>query len=260
MLAILSPAKTLDFESSYEVPFVTQPQFQDEIQYLVSKIKDYSPNRLAKLMNVSEQIAHLNVDRYQNFSQSFEQDTNARPAALAFKGDVYLGLDSYSLDAKELQSLQNKVAILSGLYGVLKPLDLMQPYRLEMGLPFKVTAAKSNLYKFWDQKIQNALEQQIQAQDEAEEKVLVNLASNEYAKAAQLKNFAFPVLEIDFKEKRADGNYKTISFNAKKARGLMARFMVKENLVKAEDLKAFNYEDYAFNPNMSTDKKWTFTR
>ncbi|TXC82021.1 peroxide stress protein YaaA [Luteibaculum oceani] len=257
MLAIVSPAKTLDYTTPFEVNSAVEPQFKEEALYLVKKISGYSAKRIAKLMNVSEEIAQLNFDRFQTFEPDFNQD-NSRPAIYAFKGDVYQGLDAYSLDKEQINFLNKHAAILSGLYGVLRPLDLMQPYRMEMGLSFKVTPKKTNLYKYWDNKICEALEALLE--NSTGEKVLVNLASNEYAKAANLKNFSFPVIECDFQDKRPDGSYKTIGFNAKKARGMMLRFIAENNITNSEHLKAFKSEGYIFNPEFSSKNKWVFTR
>ncbi|MGB0165582.1 MAG: peroxide stress protein YaaA [Luteibaculum sp.] len=259
MLALISPAKTLDESKDYPSVSTAIPTFASDAEYLVSKIRKYSANRLGKLMNVSEELAHLNWQRFQDFSSDFVEGKNAKPAIFTFKGDVYLGLEATSLQKKEIDYLQKNLAILSGLYGLLNPLDLIQPYRLEMGLPFKVTPAKSNLYKYWGKKIQEEIVRKLKQESEGEE-LIVNLASNEYAKAAKLSTLKVPVIEVDFKDRREDGGYKTIGFFAKKARGLMARFMAVEQIKKAEDLKAFNYEGYLFEPKMSSEKKWIYTR
>lgn len=257
MLAIISPAKTLDYDSSYSCPQVTQPHFQEETQYLVKKISAYSPKRIAKLMNVSEELAHLNWERYKSFEPSFNKE-NSRPAIFAFKGDVYLGLDAATLSEADLNRAQKNLGILSGLYGYLKPLDLMQPYRMEMGLPFKVTPAKTNLYKYWGDKILEKLNSEVEGS--TGEKLVVNLASNEYSKAAKLNKLNYPVIDVEFKELRPDGSYKVISFLAKKARGLMARFIVQNEIDNAQDLLAFNSEGYYFSQEQSTETKLVFLR
>lgn len=257
MLAIISPAKTLDYSSPFDAPKNNQIHFSEEVQYLVKKIAAYSPKRIAKLMNVSEEIANLNFKRFQNFQSHFDSE-NSRPALFAFKGDVYLGLDAYSLNNDALLYAETQARILSGLYGLLRPLDLIQPYRLEMGLPFKVTPSKSNLYKFWGDKIKIKLEEDIE--ESKGEACLINLASGEYNKAAKLNTLKFPVYEMDFREKRPDGSYKTIGFSAKKARGMMLRFIIDNKIEKADDLRAFDIEGYSLNNNFTEGNKFVFTR
>ena len=207
------------------------------------------------MMNISDDLARLNYERYQSFSDNHETE-NARPAAMVFNGDVYRGLEADTLDGEDWAFATGQLRILSGLYGLLRPLDLIQPYRLEMGCDFKVTAAKNTLYKFWGSRISEALNEELAGHTHP---TLINLASNEYFKAVDVKTLRHPIVQIDFKEER-NGQLKVISFNAKRARGLMARFMIRERIINPQHLQAFDMENYQFNQEISSPNHWVFTR
>lgn len=253
MIAILSPAKTLDLEPAKLKDF-TLPAFLSESKTLVDLLKKKNKKGLQKLMGISEKLAQLNVDRYNDFDPNFSL-TNSKQSILAFKGDVYLGLEAFNFSKAELNFAQKSIRILSGLYGVLKPFDLIQAYRLEMGTSLKTKKGK-NLYEFWDHQLTISLQAEL---DESKKPVLINLASKEYYKALKIKNLNARVIEIDFREYKGD-DLKFISFNAKKARGLMAKYIVKERAKKPEILQGFDYENYAFNEELSDENKWLFTR
>jgi len=203
-------------------------------------------------MHISPKLGALNYERNQNWSLPFSSD-NARQAIYAFSGDVYLGLDAYTISEEKLDILQHTVRIISGLYGLLKPLDLIQPYRLEMGTKFPVGKNK-NLYEFWRKKITTALNDELY-----EDELLVNLASQEYFKAIDVKALKAPLIHVDFKEFK-NGQFKTIAIFSKRARGLMTRHIVETNAKSIEDLKTFNAGRYAFDANLSTENKLVFTR
>ncbi|MCP4439536.1 MAG: peroxide stress protein YaaA [Aureispira sp.] len=253
MLLLISPAKTLDF-SEKEYPSFSQPALVEKSKILVKKLKKLSAPKIEKLMKVSNNIATLNVDRYQAFSTPFTQ-TNAKPAMLAFKGDVYRGLDTEDFTEEDFEYAQKSLLILSGLYGVLRPLDLIQAYRLEMKTALGI-GKKKNLYEFWGHKITQQINEYL---DTHSTQAIVNLASNEYFKSVKPKLLKGNLYTIGFKEKR-NGQYKTIAFNAKRARGLMCRFAIKNQLTKPEQLKKFALEDYTFNEEMSSENLWMFTR
>jgi cytoplasmic iron level regulating protein YaaA (DUF328/UPF0246 family) len=252
MLLIVSPAKSLDFETTDFKEF-SQPELLDQSEVLVDQLKGFKEEEIGKLMKLSDKLAKLNYDRYQEFQTPFSLD-NAKQAVLAFKGDVYKGLGAEDFSEEELAFAQDHLRILSGLYGVLRPLDLMQAYRLEMGTRMQNERGK-NLYEFWDGRITDQLNEALADSGEA----IVNLASNEYWSAVKLDELKAPVYNIHFKEKRGD-QYKIISFSAKKARGLMCRYAIKNRLTEVEDLKKFDLEDYRFNEGMSSEMEWTFTR
>lgn len=203
-------------------------------------------------MSISDDLAQLNYQRNQEWQLPFTKD-NARPAVYAFNGDVYRGLDVYTLDTKNIDKLQDTVRILSGLYGVLKPLDLIQPYRLEMGTKLSIGKNK-NLYEFWKKKVTKALNEELE-----DNELFLNLASNEYFKAIDSKTLKVPVIEIDFKELK-NGDYKTIGIYAKQARGLMARYIIDTNAKTLEDIKGFNLENYRFHEQLSKENRLVFTR
>ncbi|HSG92336.1 MAG TPA: peroxide stress protein YaaA, partial [Methylotenera sp.] len=244
MLTVISPAKTLDFETPATTEQYSQPAFLKQSQQLIDGLKKLSVQEVASLMSISDKLAGLNVARYQEWQQPFTT-SNAKQAVLAFKGDVYTGLDADTLDQKGLDFAQAHLRILSGLYGVLKPLDLMQAYRLEMGTKFAVKGGK-DLYSFWGKQIREALENDPAFKD----KVLVNLASNEYFKAVDAKQLDATIITPVFKDWK-NGQYKMISFYAKKARGLMSRFIIDKQIDKPEALKDFDYQGYQFSPEMS---------
>jgi cytoplasmic iron level regulating protein YaaA (DUF328/UPF0246 family) len=255
MLLTISPAKTLDFENLSEPGNFTIPYFIDQADYLAGKLKKFSSAKLKKLMDLSPALAELNFERYQSWELPISI-INGKQSLYVFKGDVYKGMDVASLNEQSIDYLNNNLIILSGLYGVLRPTDLMLPYRLEMGSPFKVTSVKNNLYKFWGNRITNYFNQRLA---EENSNILINLASNEYFKSVKAKNINAKIITPEFKDQK-DGNYKMISFFAKKARGLMVRFIAQNNITNPEELKAFDSDGYYFNNNLSNDKKWVFTR
>ena len=241
MLIILSPAKSLDYQTPVKLKKHTLPQFVPESAKLIADLKILSPQQLAKLMGLSDQLAALNVGRYREWSSKFTAE-NSKQAIFAFAGDVYDGLDASTLNAKALDFAQDHVRILSGLYGVLKPFDLMQPYRLEMGTALKNARGK-NLYEFWGERITKELKKSLANQKNP---FLLNLASAEYFKVLQAADFDCPIISPVFKDAKA-GQYKIISFYAKRARGLMTRFVVENRLTDATDLKQFNLAVYRYN-------------
>ena len=254
MLMLLSPAKTLDYETPATTESFSIPDYLGKSSELVKVLKQKSFLDLMELMQVSQKIAELNVERFNQWKLPFSTE-NAKQAVLAFKGDVYSGLDASALSENRLAYTQSHLRILSGLYGLLRPLDLMQPYRLEMGL--KLTTKKGeNLYQFWGEKITDALNVLLAKQDEP---VLINLASNEYFKSVQKKNLDGRLITPEFKDWK-NGKYKMISFFAKKARGLMVRYAIDHNIQKAEVLQNFDYDGYHFNLELSRADKWVFSR
>jgi len=254
MLFLLSPAKSLDYESTLPAIAATQPKFVPQSAELIATLKQKTPQQISELMDLSDALAKLNVQRYKAWSPQFTE-ANARPAVLAFNGDVYEGLDAKSLKPKDLQWAQVHVAILSGLYGVLRPLDLMQPYRLEMGTALKHGKA-NNLYQFWGALIAEHLNQQL---SHSKEPVIVNLASQEYFKAVDRKALQARVIECVFQDHK-NGQYKIISFFAKRARGLMTRYAIQQQAKTPEALQAFNLEGYAFEASASSEDSLVFRR
>ena len=251
---LLSPAKTLDYETPATTNSFSIPDYLGKSSELVKVLKQKSFLDLMELMQVSQKIAELNVERFNQWKLPFSTE-NAKQAVLAFKGDVYTGLDASALSENRLAYTQSHLRILSGLYGLLRPLDLMQPYRLEMGL--KLTTKKGeNLYQFWGEKITDALNVLLAKQDEP---VLINLASNEYFKSVQKKDLDGRLITPEFKNWK-NGKYKMISFFAKKARGLMVRYAIDHNIQKAEVLQNFDYDGYHFNLELSRADKWVFSR
>lgn len=254
MIAILSPAKTLDMKVNIpEVP-VTIPGFLPDSEELVRELRKLGPRELSDLMQISPALARENVERYTRWSLPFTPD-NSRPAILAFKGEVYRGLKSKELDTEDLVYAADHIRILSGLYGILCPLDLMQAYRLEMGTALENSRGK-DLYAFWGDKLTKALMKDLESSGEA---VLVNLASQEYFRSLDPKKMSCGIITPEFKESRG-GSYRMVTVYAKKARGMMARFMVKNRIEKAEDLKHFEEEGYQYNDKLSGKDKWVFTR
>lgn len=251
---LLSPAKALDYETPPHVPSHTQPMFVPQASELVEVLRDKSPQEVSTLMDLSDALAGLNVARYQAWQPTFDI-RNAKPAVLAFNGDVYEGLDAKSLSAPDLEWAQAHVCILSGLYGVLRPLDLMQPYRLEMGTRL-VTSKGKNLYQFWGSQIADYLNQR--AQTDASP-LIVNLASEEYFKSVDKKVLKARVVTCVFEERKGD-QYKVISFMAKRARGLMVRHAIERRAHHLDDLKGFECEGYAFVPAASETDRLVFRR
>lgn len=252
MKLVISPAKSLDFETKRPTEKVTQPEFLKQSERLNKILKQKSAKSLSKLMSISDNLGQLNYERNQEWTLPFTKD-NARAAIYAFNGDVYRGLDAYTLEAKKIDTLQNTVRILSGLYGVLKPLDLIQAYRLEMGTKMPVGKNK-NLYEFWKKDITKALNEELE-----DDEVFVNLASNEYFKSVDTEALKVPVTTVDFKEYK-DGKYKIVAIYAKVARGLMARYIVDTNAKTINDLKGFNAEGYGLSDELSTEHNLVFTR
>ena len=254
MLAILSPAKTLDYQTPLTVKKSTQPDFNAESGELVSTLRKFAPGQIGSLMKISDSLAELNHRRYAEW-QADANEGNARAAIFAFKGDVYQGLDAQSFGARDLNFAQKHLRVLSGLHGLLRPLDLIQPYRLEMGTRL-TTRRGSNLYQFWGDKVTDNINKALAQQTS---KVLVNLASNEYYKVVQPARIMGQILNINFKELR-DGKYRFVSFSAKKARGLMARYMIDNRIAQPNQLRQFDVENYAFNDALSSEDEWIFTR
>ena len=255
MLAILSPAKTLDFDSPLTTDQHSAPEFTKESAALIKTLRQLEPSDIGSLMGISDKLAVLNHNRYAHWSAKFDDASGARASLLAFKGDVYLGLDAQTLSKRDFTWAQKRLRVLSGLYGLLRPLDRIHPYRLEMGTALRNTAGK-DLYEFWGGKVTQALNEALAGQ---RSKVLINLASNEYYKVVQTHNIDGRIVTINFKEWRRDA-YRFVSFSAKKARGLMARYMIDHRAERADDLKAFDVEGYAFNEELSSRDEWIFTR
>ena len=249
MLAIISPSKTQDF-SSCDIHSCTQTRQLGHTQELVNILKNKTRKQISKLMSLSENLSKLNFDRFQAFKTPFSLE-NAKQAFLAFKGDVYNGINASSLSDKDLDFAQKNVRMLSGLYGVLRPLDLIQPYRLEMGTRL-INAKGNNLYDYWGSDISEVL-------NEDEEELIVNLASNEYYKAIDKKMLKAQILDIVFKEKKNE-TYKVIGIYAKRARGLMINYIIRNRLTDAEALKDFSDEGYLYNQELSSDKTWVYVR
>ena len=252
MKLVLSPAKSLNFESELPTTLNTEACFLKQSERLNKLLKKKSARSLSKLMNISDALGQLNDERNQEWSIPFTAD-NSRPAVYAFSGDVYRGLDAYSIPQDKLDKLQDTVRIISGLYGILKPTDLIQPYRLEMGTKFPVGKNK-NLYEFWKKTITTALNDELE-----DDELFLNLASNEYFKAIDVKALKVPVITANFKDFK-NGEYKMISFFAKAARGMMARYIVDTNATTIDDLKGFNYEGYGYSEEMSSTKELVFIR
>lgn len=253
MLVVLSPAKSLDYETPVSVSNSTLPQFIGQAEQLVNILRPLSPADLSRLMSISDNLSVLNATRYAEWSPKFTKN-NARQALLAFNGDVYDGFDAKSLDETGLAFAQKHVRILSGLYGVLRPLDLMQPYRLEMGTRLPNPAGK-DLYAYWKKNVVLALNKDLGKK----EPVLVNLASDEYFKSVDTKILNARVIQPVFQDFK-NGQYKVISFFAKKARGLMARYIVDQRITKADQLQQFRVAGYAFADHESTENTWVFRR
>jgi hypothetical protein len=252
MKLVISPAKTLDFKSPLPTDRFGLPKFTEETAKLNAALKTKSVKKLTDLMSISKALGELNRDRNLIRTEEYTPE-NARQAAFAFKGDVYLGLDAYSLTSEQITQMENKLRILSGLYGLLKPLDLIQPYRLEMGTKLNI-GHKPNLYKFWDTKITDAINEELKDGES-----FINLASNEYFSAIKPELLKSSVITPIFKD-YVNGNLKVVSFHAKKARGMMVRFVLDKNIEHAEDLKTFNYGNYEFDVKASNEKEFVFIR
>ena len=254
MLIVLSPAKTLDYETPPGTRKSSQPELLARSGKLVADASKLSPRQIGKLMGISDKLAELNHARFMNWGEPFNLD-NAKQSVLAFKGDVYTGLEADNMSAADLGYAQQHLRILSGLYGVLRPLDLMQPYRMEMGLKFANSGGK-NLYEFWGSDITDSLNQQLAG---LKSDVLVNLASKEYFKAVQARALNAEIITPVFKDLK-NGKYRVLSFFAKKARGQMARYIIDQRLDDVTGIKKFRKDGYRYNKAESTAREWVFTR
>jgi len=254
MLIVISPAKTLDYESPVSLKDHTTPQFINDSQQLIRELRKLAPHDISELMHISDKLGALNYDRYKRWKPEFT-DANSRQAILAFRGDVYTGIEADTFKTNDFKFAQKHLRILSGLYGLLRPLDLMQPYRLEMGTKFQNKKGK-DLYSFWGNKLTDQLNSDIAASNS---NVLINLASNEYFKAVKPKQIKVDVVSPVFKDWK-NGQYKIISFFAKKARGMMSAYIIKNRLSKPEQLQAFNTDGYHYNAALSTPAEPVFTR
>lgn len=255
MIHIVSPAKSLDYNSKVDIKEFTVPDRLEESEKLINKLRRTSAKQIKAMMSISDNLVKLNKERYDSWQGLDHLGENSRQALYAFSGDVYLGLDAKTLSDTDIQYAQDNLRILSGLYGLLKPLDVMEPYRLEMGSSLKVGRSK-NLYEFWGKQLANQLNQEMKMK---EQNVLVNLASNEYFKAVNQGAIDGVIINPQFKDAK-NGQYKIISFFAKKARGLMSRYIIENKIEKAEDLIGFNYSGYAFNEELSKENTPVFTR
>jgi cytoplasmic iron level regulating protein YaaA (DUF328/UPF0246 family) len=252
MKIVISPAKSLNFESELPTQTFSEAAFLKEARQVHKELKKLKPKDLSNLMDISDKLAELNWERNQSWKTPFTTE-NSRPAIYAFDGEVYTGVDAYSIPLDKMEDLQSRLFILSGLYGLLKPLDLIQPYRLEMGTSIAIGESK-NLYAFWKTKITKALNKSL-----SKGEFLLNLASNEYFSAIDIKSLKANVITPEFKDYK-DGKLTMISFFAKKARGLMVRYIIDTNAQSIEDIKGFSYEGYAFDANLSSETKLVFTR
>lgn len=252
MKIVISPAKSLNFETKSPTDTYSEGLFLNEAEKLNAVLKKKTPKKLSALMSISLKLGELNWQRNQVWKLPFTAK-NAKQAVFAFNGDVYNGLDAYSLPIDKIEQLQNKLKILSGQYGLLKPLDLIQPYRLEMGTKLKV-GRRNNLYQYWGDKITKQLNLEL-----SDDELFINLASNEYFKVIKPKLLKVPVITPIFKDYK-NGTLKVISFFAKKARGLMVRYIIDNNIETVDGLKGFNYEGYAFDANLSLTNELVFTR
>lgn len=250
MLVLVSPAKKLDFESPIKLKETTTPILFKKANDLVKQLQKLSVNDIKKLMKLSDSLSKLNHERYKNFQN---KTSPTRPAVFAFNGDTYNGLDIHSFNESELKRAQQKLRILSGLYGILKPFDLIHPYRLEMGTKFSTTTSK-NLYEYWMSDITDYLNDIL-----VKEKIMVNCASGEYFKAIDSKKIKGDIITPVFKELR-NGEHKIISFSAKKARGMMARYIIKNNISDPEQIKNFDLDNYKFNKKLSKDNEFVFVK
>lgn len=253
MIAVVSPAKSLDFETPANVK-ATQPRLLDCTNQLIEVLRKKSPDDIKELMSISDNLAELNASRYNSFKPSHTK-SNSKPSVLAFQGDVYQGLKAETFDESSFDFAQKHFRILSGLYGLLRPLDLIQPYRLEMGTKLAFDDYNT-LYQYWDRKILDLLKKDLKAQGD---NIIVNLASVEYFKSVDKKQMDAQVMDVEFKDFKSD-KYKIVSFYAKKARGLMSRFMIENRISSVDDLRAFDYEGYYIDEKESSEKKLAFKR
>lgn len=254
MLHVISPAKTLDFETPASTSIHTQPRFLDQSRMLIDGLRCLSAAEISRLMSISDPLGELNARRFKDWCTPFTP-ANAKQAVLAFKGDVYTGMEADTFNEADLQQAQQRLRILSGLYGLLRPLDLIQPYRLEMGTRF-ANQRGSNLYQFWGERITRQLSEEL---DHQPARLLVNLASDEYWSVVKPANLEARVITPVFKDWK-NGQYKVISFFAKKARGMMSAFIVRNRLDTLDDLKGFDIGGYKFTAKMSSADEWVFVR
>jgi len=254
MLLLISPAKTLDFESKSKTKLHTEPDFIGDSAMLIKELRKLTAADLSKLMSISDNLAELNKQRYKQWKAPFTE-ANAKQALLAFKGDVYTGLDAETFNASDYKFAQKHLRILSGLYGILRPLDLIQPYRLEMGTKFQNSRGK-NLYSFWDTKVTDTLNSELST---LKSNSVINLASNEYFKVVKPKLLNAEIITPVFKDYK-NGDYKIISFFAKKARGLMSAYAIKNKITDPKDLLSFDLDGYSLNKKLTTDLQYVFTR
>lgn len=253
MKIVLSPAKSLDFTTALPLQKHTKPIFLNESKEIQQDLKNQTPDDLSKLMSISQKLSDLNWQRNQDRKFETKITDFSRQAIYTFNGDVYSGLDAYNLDEKKIDFLQDSLRILSGLYGILKPLDVMEAYRLEMGIALPIGKNK-NLYEFWKPRIVAALNKELK-----NDELFINLASNEYFSAIDIKALKVPVIKPEFKDYK-NGDLKIVSFYAKKARGMMVRFIAESNAQTVDDLKHFDYDGYGFDSKLSTDTDLIFTR
>lgn len=253
MIAVVSPAKSLDFETPFDVK-ATKPRLLECTNELISVLKKKSPEDIKELMSISDNLAELNVSRYHSYKPT-HRASNSKPSVLAFQGDVYQGLKAETFDESKMDFAQKHFRILSGLYGLLRPLDLIQPYRLEMGTRLAFDDYNT-LYDYWGNKILNTLQKDLKAQGDD---VIVNLASVEYFKSVDKKKMNAQVIDVEFKDFKSE-KYKIVSFYAKKARGSMSRFMIENMITNVADLRAFDYDGYYLDAKESSEKKLAFKR
>lgn len=254
MLLVISPAKSLDFETKSNAKSFSEPQLLADSERIMTALKKKSVNKLMQMQDISKNLAELNFERNQNWNSSTDSAIS-KHAISSFQGEVYVGLNESDFSEEDYDFAQDHLRILSGLYGILKPLDLIQPYRLEMGTQLKTTRGK-NLYEFWKMRVTDILNNEF---EDAEKPVLVNLASEEYFKSIKTKKLNAEIIQTVFMDKK-NGKFKVISFFAKKARGLMARYIIKNKIDAPEGLKAFESEGYLYNEEMSVGNKWVFAR
>ncbi len=254
MLMVVSPAKTLDYQTPLATRRYTQPELLAQSEKLIALCREMTPAQLSRLMGISDKLADLNAARFQSWQADFTPD-NARQAILAFKGDVYTGMAAESFSEQDFDFAQTHLRMLSGLYGILRPLDLMQPYRLEMGIRL-ANPAGPDLYHFWGERLTEMLNQALAVQGDD---ILLNLASREYFKAVKTRRLSGRIITPVFLDEK-NGKYKIISFNAKKARGMMSRFVIKQRLTRPEQLRDFTEGGYRFHGDESSDSEWIFKR
>ncbi|PKR81317.1 peroxide stress protein YaaA [Brumimicrobium salinarum] len=254
MKILLSPAKSLDYDLDIKTPKVTTANFIDKADYLAKKLQKMSKKQIGELMKLSENLSDLNYKRYQDWKKPKQENDIAKPAVTVFTGEVYKGLDVATFSDKDFENAQNDLMILSGLYGILKPLDLMYPYRLEMGTRWNVTPKTKNLYQFWGSKLAEFINEETK-----EDEVIINLASNEYYKAVDQKVLKPRVITPVFKDLKGD-KFKIVMMYAKHARGAMARDIIQNQYSDVEDLKGYNVDGYSYNEEMSDENEWVFVR